>query len=699
VSNQAPVLDASGGSLTYTENQVASAIDAVLTVSDVDSANLAGATVAITSNFQSGQDVLGFANQNGISGSYNAGTGVLTLSGSSSVANYQTALRSVTYFDISDNPSGATRTISYQVDDGAGVNHASNVVTAAVTVTPVNDAPLANAAGGGLSYTENQAASAIDTVLTVSDVDSTNLAGATVAITGNFQPGQDVLGFANQNGISGSYNAGTGVLTLSGSSSVANYQTALRSVTYFDSSDNPSGATRTVIYQVDDGAAVNHASNVVTATVSVSPVNDAPVNTVPGAQTVNDNQDAAILGVSVADLDASTLRVTLSAQGQLTLGTTAGLTFSTGDGIADSSMTFQGSKADVNAALGGLHYVVHGVATPDTITLTTSDLGATGSGGTLTDTDTIVVNILGVIGPGSHRTIDFGADGKSDLLWRNSDGTVVTWQMNGAQATSNVIAGGPVPSSWNIVDAHGDYNGDGKSDVLWRNSDGTVVTWHMNGATPTANVIAGGPVPLSYSIVDGHADYNGDGKSDILWRNSDGTVVTWQMDGTQVTSNVIAGGPVPLSWTITDAAEIGGGILGDSAGNTLIGTVGRDTLYGKGGNDSLSGGAGADRFVFDMAPNGATNMDTLSDFVSGSDKLLLSQVIFPSVPQGPLAAQNFVAEPGAVAHDANDFILYNTTTGAVSYDQDGSGAQSAVTFATLANHPLLAAQDIQVGLI
>ena len=88
--------------------------------------------------------MLGFTNQNGITGSYSATTGVLTLSGSSSVANYQTALRSVTYFNSSDNPS-QTRTISYQVDDGSAANDASNVVTSTVSVTPVNDAPLATA--------------------------------------------------------------------------------------------------------------------------------------------------------------------------------------------------------------------------------------------------------------------------------------------------------------------------------------------------------------------------------------------------------------------------------------------------------------------------------------------------------------------------------------------------------------------------
>jgi hypothetical protein len=165
------------------------------------------------------------------------------------------ALRSVTYFNSSDNPSTATRTVSYQADDGAAANHASNVVTASVTVTAVNDAPVLNAAAGSLGYTENQAATAIDALLTVTDADSASLAGATVSISGNFSPGQDVLGFTGQNGITGSYNSATGVLTLNGTSSVANYQAALRSVSYFNSSDNSSTAARTISYQADDGAA------------------------------------------------------------------------------------------------------------------------------------------------------------------------------------------------------------------------------------------------------------------------------------------------------------------------------------------------------------------------------------------------------------------------------------------------------------
>ena len=75
--------------------------------------------MAITAGRAAG-DVLGFVNQNGITGAYDATTRVLTLIGVSSLANYQAALRSVTYENASDNPSDAARTISFTVDDGDG---------------------------------------------------------------------------------------------------------------------------------------------------------------------------------------------------------------------------------------------------------------------------------------------------------------------------------------------------------------------------------------------------------------------------------------------------------------------------------------------------------------------------------------------------------------------------------------------------
>ena len=117
----------------------------MLSLSDVDSATLTGATVKIAGNFHSDQDELGFVDQNGISGIYNAATGVLTLTGSSSVANYQAALRSVTYFNASDDPSTEQRIITFQASDGSAENHLSDLATATINITlGDNKSPVAH---------------------------------------------------------------------------------------------------------------------------------------------------------------------------------------------------------------------------------------------------------------------------------------------------------------------------------------------------------------------------------------------------------------------------------------------------------------------------------------------------------------------------------------------------------------------------
>jgi hypothetical protein len=71
--------------LSYVTGSGAVAIDDGLIISDIDSPNFSGASVAISSNYISGQDYLGFNTQNGINGSFNSTTGVMTLSGSASI--------------------------------------------------------------------------------------------------------------------------------------------------------------------------------------------------------------------------------------------------------------------------------------------------------------------------------------------------------------------------------------------------------------------------------------------------------------------------------------------------------------------------------------------------------------------------------------------------------------------------------------
>ncbi|WP_375449011.1 beta strand repeat-containing protein, partial [uncultured Nostoc sp.] len=149
--NNAPVITATNTALTYTENAAATAIDPGITVTDADSTNLSSATVSISGSFT--EDTLAFATQNGITGNYT--NGVLTLTGSATVAQYQTALRSVTYQNSSDNPNTTTRTISFVVKDGSLLD--SNPVTRNINLTAVNDAPVITATNTALTYTENAA--------------------------------------------------------------------------------------------------------------------------------------------------------------------------------------------------------------------------------------------------------------------------------------------------------------------------------------------------------------------------------------------------------------------------------------------------------------------------------------------------------------------------------------------------------------
>ena len=176
-----------GATLAYTENVTAAVVDATITLADVDDTTLSGATVSIGTGFTAG-DVLGFVTQNGITGSYNSTTGILTLTGTTTVAHYQAALRSVTYESTSDNPTSisATRTVNWAVDDGDTTNHASNVATSTITITPLNDA--ADITPVTVNLTETNAVLTTGGTLTISDVDSpaTFVAQTNVAGTGGY---------------------------------------------------------------------------------------------------------------------------------------------------------------------------------------------------------------------------------------------------------------------------------------------------------------------------------------------------------------------------------------------------------------------------------------------------------------------------------------------------------------------------------
>jgi large repetitive protein len=266
VVNTPPAVINSPSPITYTENAVV--VDGAIAVSDVDSTTFAGAAIAIN-GYVNGEDLLSFNNQGGISGSFNSGTGVLTLSGSAPIASYQVALRSITYTNLSSNPSLVNRTVQFTVNDGTSLS-VPGIRT--IQIAQLNSPPVVATSSNPLSYAEQAGSVAIDPGIFVLDSDSANLAGATVTL-GGYVVGQDNLLFSNQNGISGSFNSSTGVLTLTGAATVASYQTALRSIAYLNSSNNPVTTNRSVQFTVTDGTAT---SNLAIRGIQVTSVNTPP---------------------------------------------------------------------------------------------------------------------------------------------------------------------------------------------------------------------------------------------------------------------------------------------------------------------------------------------------------------------------------------------------------------------------------------
>ncbi|MEP0337182.1 MAG: LamG-like jellyroll fold domain-containing protein [Alphaproteobacteria bacterium] len=280
---------------TYVEDGAPLVVDSGITLTDVDSATLDGATVTITTAFEANTDILSFSPVGAIGGSYDAATGALTLTGTGTVAEYEQVLRSVSFNSTAVQPDLADRTIEFQVTDDQGAPSTPFAVT--IGVENINDVPEISSAGGNATFTEDGPAVAIDTAIDIIDIDSTDfdLGQFTAAITAGGTAG-DVLDIDTSGNIglsagltpasvvsvsgtdiglvNAASTAGNIIIDLDPDATPALVQELARAVTYQNISEEPGVAQRTVTFQVSDGD--GGVSAAFDRTVDISPVNDAP---------------------------------------------------------------------------------------------------------------------------------------------------------------------------------------------------------------------------------------------------------------------------------------------------------------------------------------------------------------------------------------------------------------------------------------
>jgi hypothetical protein len=122
----------------------------------------------------------------------------------------------------------------------------------------------------------------------------------------------------------------------------------------------------------------------------------------------------------------------------------------------------------------------------------------------------------------------------------------------------------------------------------------------------------------------------------------------------------------------------GSNLTGGFGADVITGGRNNDVITGGRGSDVLTGNGGSDIFVFNTLL-GATNIDTIRDFNAYDDRIYLDRTYFYGLSTGVLAKGAF----NSASVEADDRIIFNSSSGALSFDSDGTGPNSAQQFATV----------------
>lgn len=289
-----------------------------------------------------------------------------------------------------------------------------------------------------------------------------------------------------------------------------------------------------------------------------------------------------------------------------------------------------------------------------------------------------------VINGGAGNDIINGGNGTDTASYAGAGGSVtVNLGIVAAQAT-----GGAGSDTLSFIE---NLIGSSFGDSLTGNASSNVIDGGLG-----ADIMAGGDNNDTYyvdNVGDNVIEGGAGGAADIIY-----SAVSYGLAGRYVETLQLTGAANIDATGNTQANNL----IGNTGNNTLLGNDGIDTLNGAGGNDvlnggtgsdALTGGAGTDTFAFSTAL-GATNIDTIADFSMVDDTIQLASSIFTGLVAGGLSAAAF--NIGAAASDATDRIIYNSVTGALLFDSDGTGASAAIQFATLSTGLALTNADFLV---
>jgi len=439
-ANVAPSLSGGPVLLTGTDEDTpsgATAVSAILgsvTVTDPDAGALAGIAITVTTGNGTWEYSTDAVTWNAVAPVSDAAA--MLLSSTTSVryipdsANGETASLLFRAWDQTSGTAStnSTRNTADTSTNGGATAFSSGTATANLPVSPVNDAPVLTPASPTLTaITEDDLTNPGQTVTSIvgasiTDVDAGALHGvaitAATSASGSWEFSTD--GGASWTAVTPVSNNSALLLRPADLVRVVPNGTAGGNATIsYRAWDQTSGTFGTKADASTGGGVAAFSIATDTASLAITDVNDAPVNSIPVAQTTAQDTNLTFNSaganlISVNDIDAGsgTIRITLTAsQGLIDLGSLAGLSFVAGDGADDATITFDASIANANAALNGVVFKpATGYAGPASLQIVTDDRGLTGTGGIQIDDDTIAINVLDITAP-SVTSVDLPSNG------------------------------------------------------------------------------------------------------------------------------------------------------------------------------------------------------------------------------------------------------------------------------------------------